>query len=142
MQPVIEFSEELNSTQPPVLTDSAEQPHHCTDDQVDDECQHPTDNDDNDVSAPSLAGAEVGQQTPYTPEARSRSPSLSTAAESLQETSPKAPSPWGRSGFHGKKQRKAAKRAQSNAANSVTPRPTNWSSMSPQQRKFWFLHNK
>jgi hypothetical protein len=41
-QPVIEFNEELNLTQPPVLTESAEQPHHCTGDVS----PQPTDYDD------------------------------------------------------------------------------------------------
>jgi hypothetical protein len=49
-QQVIEFSEELNLTQPPVLIESAEQPHHYTEA----ECPQPTDYDGVDVSAPSL----------------------------------------------------------------------------------------
>jgi hypothetical protein len=47
-QPVIEFSEELNLTKPPFLTESAEQPGHCTDGKR----QQSTDNDDAAVSAP------------------------------------------------------------------------------------------
>ena len=59
-QPVIEFSEELNLTQPPVLTESAEQPHHCTGDVS----PQPTDYDDVAVSAPSLAVHAENERTP------------------------------------------------------------------------------
>jgi hypothetical protein len=36
----------VQNPQPPVLTESAEQPHQYTDDQADDECQQSIDNDD------------------------------------------------------------------------------------------------
>ena len=109
---------------PSECTESAEQPHNCTDDKAGDECQQPTDNDGIDVSTPSRAGAEiVGKKTTDIPSQRTFSSHKDR-------------------GNQGKEQKKNAKKVQSNNASSVTHRPASWGIMPPKQKLNWPLRNK